>query len=100
MSYKEKVKELQAKIEGETKKFEDKEKCFPTMMVMAIAIPIIVWLILYFLQFKFVKKVEAGKEVRDNTKIFYWTVVITLLAWVGLYAYTYYWGTGQVCTRK
>ena len=74
--------------------------CSPTMMVAAVAVPIVVVLLLYFFKPSFVQKKEGGKLARDKSKIFMWTVGITLVLWGAMYGITYagYGGSSVVCT--
>jgi len=99
--FKERVSELSEKLKNATQKLSDKEKCIPTMLIAAVIVPILVWILLYFLKPKFVQKQEGGKFVRDGTKVFYWTVLATVVVWICMYLFTYCQGyTGaSVCAK-
>jgi Trk-type K+ transport system membrane component len=102
MSFKDKVAELQKKIDDAGKGVAAKESCFPTLMVVGIAIPFVILLLLFFLQPSFVQKKEGNKYVRDGKRIFYWTLAVTLIGWLGLYLYSYcmgFSGMSMVCAK-
>lgn len=97
-----KVSQLQEAIDGHTSQLATKEKCLPMVLMIAAAVPLVVFLVLYFLQPGFVKKKDGGKSVRSGTKVFLWTLFVTVVAWVALYLYTWckgYSGT-MLCSRK
>lgn len=102
MSFKEKVDQLQKSIDDSAKKVSAKEWCFPTLMVAGIATPFLLLIILFFLQPSFVQRHDGEKYVRDGRKIFYWTIAMTLILWLGMYLYTYCVGAnlaGMLCSR-
>ena len=66
-----------------------KKKCIPTLLIVGMVIPFIVWLVLYALQPSFVQKKQGSKYVRDNMKIFQWTLIVSVIFWVALYLYNY-----------
>jgi hypothetical protein len=101
-TFRTRVAELQQKLDEATKTVASKESCFPTLMVVGIAVPFVMLILLFFLQPSFVQKKEGNKHVRDGKKIFYWTVATTLILWLGLYLYTWcmgYTNASMVCTR-
>lgn len=79
-----------------------KEKCIPIIVIGAIVVPVLAWLLLYFLQPSFVQSKEGLKYVRNNSKVFWWTVIITAIIWGGMYLFTYCKGYkgGKWCSRK
>lgn len=102
-TFAEKVAELQEQISSVSEKATGKEKCVPTMLIAGIVAPILVWILLYFLQPSFVQKKEGTKYVRDSTKVFYWTVLITVIIWVAMYLFSYcqgYQSAAMLCSRK
>jgi hypothetical protein len=102
MSFKERVAGLEKKLQEATKNVSSQEGCFPTTMVIGIAIPFVLLLLLFFLQPSFVQKKEGAKYVRDGKRIFYWTIGITLVMWIGLYLYSYCLGfnnASMVCAK-
>jgi heme/copper-type cytochrome/quinol oxidase subunit 2 len=102
-TFSEKVAELQGQINSASGKAASKEKCIPTMLIAGIIAPILVWLVLYFLQPSFVQKKDGNKYVRDNTLVFYWTVFVTVIIWVSMYLFTYcqgYDSAAMLCSRK
>jgi hypothetical protein len=90
-NFENKIKELQRQIDavsgGPTTSTPG--TCFPTLTVIAVAIPIAVFLGLYFINPKLVQVKDGIKQVRSNTKVFLWTVVFTLILWAALYTYSY-----------
>lgn len=102
-SYAQKVSDLQSHVSAASAKVADKEKCFPTMLIAGIVAPILVTVLLYFLQPSFVQKKEGTKYVRNGPKVFYWTVLITVVIWIAMYLFTYcsgYSGAAMLCSRK
>lgn len=102
-AFKERVAGLQKEITAVAGKAAGKEKCIPTMLIAGIVAPILVWVLLFFLQPSFVQKKEGVKYVRDNTKVFYWTVLVTVVIWIAMYLFTYcqgYEGAAMLCSRK
>lgn len=53
--------------------------------IIGIIIPIVVWLFLYFWKPSIVRDKEGDHEPRNTTKVFFYTVLITALAWGALY---------------
>ena len=94
-----KVNELSDQIKK--LKGDVQEQCVPRMMIFAIALPIVLWLTLFFLHPGFVSKKEGNKIVRDKTKIFQYTIGITVVGWVLMYMYSYYssHSLALLCTR-
>ncbi len=91
-SFADKVSELQRNLDEGTKKVASKEWGFNPLLIAGGLAPFVLFLLLFFLQPSFVQREENGKFVRDNKKVFYWTVAGTAIAWLGLYLYT--WCTG------
>lgn len=79
------------------------KKCFPTLVALGIAVPIITFLALYFIQPSFVQKKDDtdGTVERDTTKVAYWTAFLSVIMWIALYLFTYcagYSGKAMMCT--
>jgi hypothetical protein len=89
MSFKEKVEQLEKATAENSKKVSSKDWCFPTLMVAGIAAPFLLLILLFFLQPSFVQRKEGDKYVRDGRKVFYWTIAMTLILWLGMYLYTF-----------
>ncbi len=95
--------DLKSHVEKARIGIESKEKCFPIMIIIGAVAPVLVWLVLYFLQPSFVQKKEGDVYVRNNTKVFYWTVLITLIIWVAMYLFSFCSGSKAIpmfCTRR
>jgi magnesium-transporting ATPase (P-type) len=98
----ENIDELQRSLDQEKRNICSKENCFPMMLIFGVLAPIIIWIILYFFQPRFVQETEGTRRVRSNTKVFYWTVIFTLLIWVAMYLWTWCRGFNKVsllCAR-
>ena len=98
-----KIRELQKSISKGKSKIARKERCIPTMLIAGIAAPILAWLLLYFIQPRFVQEKEGAKSIRSNTKVFYWTVLFTVLIWVGMYLWTWCQGFDKIamlCSKR
>lgn len=89
-SYKEKIQKLQSLTEEGERKIKTKETAIPMSVMIGAAVPFIILIILYVLQPKFVTKKEGDKQVRDGTKIFYWTLGLTIVIWGAMYGWVYY----------
>lgn len=87
--YDEKIAQLQKKITDLSEK-TTKGKCFSAMTIVGVIIPILIWLTLYFVQPSFVQTKIGPKYIRNNKKVLCWTLVLTLLIWACMYAFTYY----------
>ena len=59
--------------------------CTPTLLVIAILTPFLLWILLYMTQPAFVQKQEGYRKVRDKYKIFVWTLFITIIVWIILF---------------
>lgn len=99
--YSERVRDLQSRLEGLTGVTQ--AKCFPTILVATILTPIIVWLVLYFLQPWFVRKKEGSGTTKDNSKVLVWTVIITAVIAAIVFGFSWYMNydfVGQLCLLK
>jgi hypothetical protein len=101
--FKRRVNELQSHISAASDKASKKEKCLPTMLIAGVAAPFFVALVLYFLQPSFVQTKEGTKYVRSSTKVFYYTVAVTVVLWIVMYLFTYCAGwnsAAMLCASK
>lgn len=101
-SFKDKVASLEQATAESAKKISSKEWCFPTLMIAGIAAPFLLLILLFFLQPSFVQRQEGDKYVRDGRKVFYWSIAMTLILWLGMYLYTYCSGAqlaSMMCAR-
>ncbi len=102
-NFSQKIIDLQKQINAQSKNATKKEKCIPTMLIAGIIAPILIWVLLYFLRPSFVQKRDGNKYIRCGTKVFYWTVLITVAIWVTMYLVTFcsgYKSTAMLCARK
>jgi len=77
-----------------------KEKCTPSVVLYAIFVPFAWWLILFWLKPGIVLKKEGSRQIRSHTKVFGWTIVLTVVSWIILYAYYYFKGSSMVCMKS
>lgn len=96
MSLDRNIQELSRSLTKHRKTIAQKERCLPTMLIAGIIAPIIIWLVLYFIQPRFVQTKEGNKYTRSNTKVFYWAALITVLVWVGMYLWTWCQGYANI----
>lgn len=87
--FQEKIQKLQAATEEGEKRLTAKERSIPTIVIIGAVVPFALLLIFFLVQPSFVQKKEGSKYVRDNKKLFYWTIGLTLAAWLGLYLWTW-----------
>jgi len=83
------IDRLSKLIKEKKEQISKKAKCFPTMIVAGIIVPIVIWLILYFVQPEFVQVREGSRKVRSTTKVFYWTIIITVIIWAAMYLWVW-----------
>lgn len=98
------VAALRKLADDTAKKINGKEKCIPTLLIIAVIAPFIIWAMFYFTKPSFVQKKNAdGSYQRDNKKVFMWTFIIALVVWACLYLWTYCQGYDKnafTCFRK
>lgn len=93
-------------LNSEVKKIENritsKDKCVPTALIVAIAAPFIIWAILFFAKFKFTMKSEGKKKIRNQRRIFMWTLFFTIIVWTLIYCYSRYQkgGLSMICSFR
>ena len=63
--------------------------CYPYVYIIAVIIPIITIISLYFAKPRWIKRKEKGNYVICGRKILMWTSIISVIAWVGLYLINY-----------
>lgn len=73
--------------------------CFPTFMVIGAFVPLVIFLLLYFVQPSFVQVKDGSSFSKSNKKIGLWTLGVTMLIWAGMFLFTYCQGYGhhEVC---
>lgn len=102
-AFQNRVIELQTELDKLEGQLNKKAGCVPTLLIIGACIPVVVWFMLFFFQPGFVKKKEGSRQVRDNSKVFGWTIGITLFLWAGMYVFAYFKGYdigGSVCHRS
>ena len=101
--FEEEISTLRQTAELMDERITRKKKCIPTLLIVGLAIPFIVWLVLYALQPSFVQKKQGSKYVRDNMKIFQWCILISVIFWCALFLFSFCRGaskTGEICMFK
>ena len=102
MSYSDKIARLEKSIGELTDNIVSKEKCMPTMVIVAIVSPLIIFLSLFFFSPSFVQRKDNTKYTRNNKKVFFYTLGFSLAIWGLIYLYTLCSGydrTAMVCSR-
>ena len=89
-----KVNELSDLISSTSTKVSDKEGKSPMVIIGGLAVPLVIFGALFFAQPGFVKEAVAEGEdpasaKKSNTKVFYWTVLFTVVIWILMYIYMY-----------
>lgn len=84
---------LSAELDGKKTSWMN---CINMLWVIAILIPIIIGLLLFFVNPSFLQKKEGGKQVRNMKKFWIWTISVTLVLWGLLFLYTYCAGYDKV----
>jgi len=99
-----KIAELNRLTNDTAKNIKGKEKCIPTLLIVAVVTPFIIWALFYFIKPSFVQKKNSdGSYQKDNKKVFIWGFVVTLVIWACLYLWTYCQGYDKnafLCNRK
>lgn len=96
------VRELESHLASATEKVAPGAKCVPTMLIAGLVAPLLIFLVLFFLQPSFVQRKEGTKYARDGKKVFYWTLGLTLAIWFAMYVFTWCKGydrTAMLCSR-
>ena len=72
----------------------NREKRIPIMVIIGSIVPVVIFITLFFWKPKFVREydsdLEEYTEERDTKKIFSYTLIISLVVWVGLYVFSMY----------
>lgn len=63
--------------------------CFPLLVAVGAVTPLLVWLVLYFIQPRFIQTRKDVGYVQDNWKLLKWTAIITILIWIVFYLFTF-----------
>lgn len=81
-----------ASLEAATKQAEAKLQvnagaCIPTSLIIAVLIPIFIFIILWWWNPGFVQVKVNGKSTRSTARVFFWTIGLTALIWLFMYMY-------------
>lgn len=79
-------------------RLKSKVSCLPSSFVYAIITFIALWAGLFVLSPKFVCRKEGDRYLRDNTKVFFWSLGLGVAVGVGMMVYGKYRGTGAICS--
>ena len=66
-----------------------KRTCFSSIWILVIIVPIIMFILLYFIEPGFIQKKEGNKYVIDNAKLWSDWALFTFLTWVLILLYVY-----------
>ncbi len=61
--------------------------CMPNIHVGYILSPLLILILLYLVKPSFVMRKDLDGFRMDYTRLFRWTLVLTILAWIGLWMY-------------
>lgn len=78
-------------------KIETSTKCIKTIYIIAAAIPVILAIILWLAKPSFVMKAreDTNEMVVHWASLGKWVLIVTLLAWLGLFLYQNYMGASK-----
>jgi heme/copper-type cytochrome/quinol oxidase subunit 2 len=90
-SYREKIKQLEGELNKAQTALNTDSFLSPTVII-AIIIPIVIGLVLYFMSPKWVmtKDEKTGKSTESYGKVALYTLIISAVLWGCLYGYTVY----------
>jgi hypothetical protein len=88
MDFGEKVEQLQQELKKAQTTLRS-EKCISVTMIAAGVVPVLVFLVLFFLSPKFVQVRNGNEYTRSLKKVFTWTALMSILLWIGIYLFTY-----------
>ena len=102
VSFEEKLDKLSEEVEIASKELGESSSCFSIPLIAGIATPFILALALWGAKPKFVTKKSGDKTLIDTKKLLQWTIIMSLVIWIGLYLYTYCQdsGTSLFCWLK
>ncbi|BAU80145.1 hypothetical protein A9K97_gp206 [Tokyovirus A1] len=63
--------------------------CFPLLVAVGAITPLLVWLVLYFIQPRFIQTRKDTGYAQDNWKLLKWTAVFTIGIWLIFWAFTF-----------
>lgn len=87
-----KIENLEKKIkdyESEGESGLDYSKYLNVPLIIGAATPLLLAGILALAKPKFVMRKENDKDVLDYKKLIQWTLVVSIIVWIGLYFYSY-----------
>ncbi len=91
-TFKQRLDKLTDALDASTRRVSVKDQCFPTVIAIGVVVPFATMLVLFLTKPKFVQKKEGNKSLRDSTKIFWYTLGLTMLIWGGMYVANKYHG--------
>ena len=101
-SFEDKIDILSTQVEKASENLGAESSCFTIPLVAGIATPFVLALVLWGAKPKFVTKKIGDKTALDVKKLLQWTIIMSLIIWIGLYLYTYCQesGTSLFCLFK
>ena len=86
------INKLSQSIDEGTRKVYIKDQCFPTVVAVGATVPFITMLVLYLTKPFFVKRYEGSRSLLDVKKFFWYSMLITIVVWGGVYIFNKYRG--------
>ena len=87
-SFEEEIQSLRQETEMVNNNLNKKKKGLPVMLIAGCAVPILIIFILYILQPSFVQRQDGEDYIRDNTKLFKWSLLISVIIWIIMYIFS------------
>ena len=91
----ERITDLENLLASTEKSVAAKDRCMPTMVIAGLATPLVLLLLLFFIQPRFVTRKEGKRKIRDGKKIALYTAIGTVLVWAVMYFYSKSQGMGS-----
>ena len=75
----------------------DADRCRSNIYIIGAIVPLLTWMVLYFWKPSIVRNANAEHEKVNSTKVFFYTVLFTGLAWAALYLLSKHTSFGRIC---
>ena len=92
-SFDEKIADLEKEVDKFSKETGVSTTCGNATLIVGGVTPFAIAILFYVVKPRFVLKKEGEKSVIDAKKVAQWTLLLSLIVWVGLYLYSYYGGS-------
>ena len=88
-TFQERIAQLDDCIKRTEQVANKKAKSIPVIVLAGLATPVLIGLVLYIVQPRFVQTEEDDEFKRDTRKVVKYTAFITLAMWAAMYGFTY-----------